>query len=457
MNKLNTTLKQTGIALAVAQAFVVNASSAARITVNDGGDAGAGCTFREAAAIVNAGSDQVNGCIIDTSNGPLGTNDTIEFNVVDDSVTLNSDSGAVLIDSDVSINTNGGAVTIAGDNASIGFRYDINGLLIIRDADVSIENATLTNGAAFYGGAGAVSVVSGSQLTLINTTIVDNVTLYGAGGIYVSASTIILNNSTVSKNNSLASIGRGAGGILAIASSNVILSNSTVSGNSGISFGGISSYRAGTVTLNNSTVSGNYGFFVGGIRSIEGMVTSNNSTVYGNSNTGIYTYRGTVTLNNSIIAGNRNDDVYGINSFASELDFTNSTLIANGNNLLGDNSETSESAFFGVTPSFANIIATSDGNNPTSLTNILAPLADNGGPTLTHALVAGSPAINRGNNSICAAAPINNLDQRGKRRPVGSNCDIGSFEGALESATPEPETNFFVVSLPNGNSVIFSL
>ena len=50
-------------------------------------------------------------------------------------------------------------------------------------------------------------------------------------------------------------------------------------------------------------------------------------------------------------------------------------------------------------------------------------LADNGGPTLTHALLAGSPAIDAGDDSLCPAT-----DQRGVSRPLGAHCDIGSFE-----------------------------
>jgi len=52
----------------------------------------------------------------------------------------------------------------------------------------------------------------------------------------------------------------------------------------------------------------------------------------------------------------------------------------------------------------------------------LAP-ADNGGPTLTSALLFGSPAIDAGDNSTCAST-----DQRGAHRPVGPKCDLGAFE-----------------------------
>jgi hypothetical protein len=58
----------------------------------------------------------------------------------------------------------------------------------------------------------------------------------------------------------------------------------------------------------------------------------------------------------------------------------------------------------------------------------LGPLADNGGATQTMELLAGSPAIDAGNDGLCAAAPVNNLDQRGIARPQGPHCDIGAFE-----------------------------
>jgi hypothetical protein len=57
----------------------------------------------------------------------------------------------------------------------------------------------------------------------------------------------------------------------------------------------------------------------------------------------------------------------------------------------------------------------------------LGPLTDNGGPTLTHALLPGSPAINAGD---CSGGTISR-DQRGVTRPLGSACDIGAYESAL--------------------------
>ena len=62
----------------------------------------------------------------------------------------------------------------------------------------------------------------------------------------------------------------------------------------------------------------------------------------------------------------------------------------------------------------------------------LGPLADNGGPTQTHALLAGSRAID------AAVSPCPAVDQRGTGRPVGGGCDVGAYEYnfALTAATP---------------------
>jgi hypothetical protein len=79
---------------------------------------------------------------------------------------------------------------------------------------------------------------------------------------------------------------------------------------------------------------------------------------------------------------------------------------------------------------------TDDQQNVTSGALKLGLLADNGGPTQTRALGAGSVAIDKVPNARCTAAPINGLDQRGAARNVdgdgvagtGNECDIGAFE-----------------------------
>jgi hypothetical protein len=122
------------------------------------------------------------------------------------------------------------------------------------------------------------------------------------------------------------------------------------------------------------------------------------------------------------------------NTAASGAEIYNqSNLVTAGNfNLFGHSGLTNAQAFENFTPGVTDITATSNGNRPTALTGILnTTLANNGGPTRTHALVAGSPAIDSVNNGTC---PPPARDQRGVVRPQDGNndggvaCDTGSFE-----------------------------
>ena len=90
------------------------------------------------------------------------------------------------------------------------------------------------------------------------------------------------------------------------------------------------------------------------------------------------------------------------------------TITSNGNNLDSQNS--------------CHLTAAGDITNTNPL---LGPLHDNGGRTLTHALLPGSPAIDAGDDLACAAAPVNGIDQRGVPRPQGAACDIGAYEYVL--------------------------
>jgi hypothetical protein len=114
---------------------------------------------------------------------------------------------------------------------------------------------------------------------------------------------------------------------------------------------------------------------------------------------------------------------------------SNAGAIETRHNLFGDSSQTTAQALVGFTPDGSDILATSDGDAPTPLAALLdtqldtqseqpvPKLADNGGPTETVALVAGSPALNGFSSPDCPA-----VDQRGVSRPQGSGCDAGAFE-----------------------------
>ncbi|HKF96412.1 MAG TPA: choice-of-anchor Q domain-containing protein, partial [Gammaproteobacteria bacterium] len=135
---------------------------------------------------------------------------------------------------------------------------------------------------------------------------------------------------------------------------------------------------------------------------------------------------GTLTLTRTAISGNSAADGAEVNNAGD------SSVTAASFNLFSYRGLTNGQAFENFTPGPTDITATSNGNDPTTLANILnTTLANNGGPTRTHALVAGSPAIDMVTDGTC---PPPLRDQRGVRRPQDGNhdgaaiCDTGSFE-----------------------------
>jgi hypothetical protein len=214
-------------------------------------------------------------------------------------------------------------------------------------------------------------------------------------------STVEINSLTISAGNAGSSNG---GGIYIEQESTLFVNNSTFFGNLGYNGGGI--YTYGTVTVKNSTFSSNStNTFGGGIYNYYGMVSVSSSTFSGNGSDGgngggIYNNGGILYLRNTILA----------NSIAGNDCHNNGgTLFADVNNLI-------ESHTGCGTP-----VSVADPN--------LGPLADNGGPTLTFALLPGSPAIDTGDNGTCLSA-----DQRGYSRPFDGDgdgtatCDMGAFE-----------------------------
>ena len=334
-------------------------------------------------------------------------------------------------------------LTLRNLTFSGGYLSGFNGgaLFVSSSASLTLNNVVLDGnhvvGEDDLGGA----IYSNGTVIINNSTISNNTAGDDGGGIHANSGTLRLTNSTVSGNSAVS-----GGGIytdIAFGGS-VTLTKSSVSGNSAVSGGGIETRYNGSVTLTNSTVSGNSASVNGGGISARdnGGVTLTNSTVSGNSTSGkgggitVYQYdldspRGTLTLANSTLSGN------SASIDGGEI-FTSLSTVTLTNNLLGDNTKTTAQVFSGFNPdATTNIIATSDGNQPTALANILSPLANNGGSTQTHALAQGSPAINAGLNSICNTAPISRLDQRGYLRT--GVCDIGAFEfGASLPPPPAP-------------------
>ncbi|MDA8564066.1 right-handed parallel beta-helix repeat-containing protein [Mariniblastus sp.] len=238
----------------------------------------------------------------------------------------------------------------------------------------------------------------------------------------------------------------GGGGIRFASSGDFALTNSTVSGNSSSDGGGI--YSLGDVSLTNSTVSANLvsdGSYGGGGLLAGRAVSLVNSTVSENfaltgSGGGIFTRLGPLSplsLLNSTISGNLSLGAGGGIYTNDPITATNSIIAGNFANTSPDleqnfNSSEINYSLIGATDSTIGGIGNQVGTLDNPLDPLLGPLADNGGPTLTHALLPGSPAIDAGADELAVNTDGTTLinDQRGEgfSRTSGSSVDMGAFE-----------------------------
>ena len=305
----------------------------------------------------------------------------------------------------------------------------------------AIQEANVTSGENtidFELGNSPTTIALASQLPSITSTVtVDggspNPTISGNRQVRVfqvtSGGNLTLNNLTVSRGhadgdgeNPFDEFGGGVfndGGTLTI-------SNSTFSGNSAVFGGGIKNSNGSTLAVSNSTFSGNNADLSGGGIDNAGTATVSNSTFSGNSTDfeggSIYNSSDNLTLKNSIVANSPSGGDCG-----GTLPITDS-----GYNLVEDGT-----------------CGVSAANNSLSGDPGLGPLAPNGGPTETHALLEGSTAIDKGNNAFALDTEGNVLefDQRGEGFPriVGGTVDIGAFE-------LQPALSINDVSVTEGNS-----
>jgi CSLREA domain-containing protein len=317
-------------------------------------------------------------------------------------------------------------------------------------SSVVISGVAMLNGMPTSFGGG---VYNGHKLTLINSAVISNTSagLNAWGGGIFNDGVLTITHSTISSNTATSN-NPYAGGIFNNLGK-ITMTDSTISGNTTSNEGG-GIYNVGSlstsITLTNSTISGNSAHYGGGIYN-NGIVQVINSTFSGNSSTvdggGIYNMYGTMNLFNTTIANNHaNADNIGngvgggvLNSTFGSVRFIN-TIIANNSNViptlplptynLDECSGAITSQGFNILNA-VNVDCTVAGTF-TQADPLLGPLANNGGPTQTHALLSGSPAIDAGSSPNCTdnlGAPILS-DQRGRTRPFppGGRCDIGAFE-----------------------------
>jgi hypothetical protein len=225
-----------------------------------------------------------------------------------------------------------------------------------------------------------------NMLTITNGKVSSGETMTGTGGGIANIGTLTVVQCTITGNQATAVGFTGGGGIFNGGGALTVI-NSTISGNSTVGFGGglwnqTNPESLGMATLVNVTINGNTAATGGGVSNAGGE---------------------TLNLTNTIIAG----------STSGGDCFNTGVIGTNSHNLVQDSS---------CTPAVS--------GDPK-----LGPLQNNGGPTFTHALLAGSPAIDAGDDSVLGA-PLNlSTDQRGPGFPrkVGSHVDIGAFEAQFNT------------------------
>ena len=310
---------------------------------------------------------------------------TIQFDpgVFSTSQTILLQLGQLSVTSDVNILGPGAdLLTIDGqDNSRV---FAINDGDNNSDREVTLSGITITGGNTASGG----GIFSREDLTIADTTITDNTASGLGGGIFARQGDLTILRSTISNNE-----GARGGGLATrvVLTGDTLIRDSTFSGNLATSRGGAIENYAGFVSIENSTI------------------TNNSAT---NSTPGVFTFGGNssyigTTIGSSIIAGNNGTDINGSNTASA------------GYNAIGSGASgpfTQPGDQFGVDP-------------------MLAPLADNGGPTMTHLpLPNSSPVINAGDPAVAGGT-----DQRGESRVVDGVVDIGAVETRVRTLGAVPE------------------
>jgi hypothetical protein len=409
-------------------------------------------------------------------NGPGSLRDAIATAHPNSTITFASDlRGTIQLTSEINIAQ---SLTISGPGANV---LSISGqgkhrvFRVLKGADVTIFNLTIRDGFApncprgcdtrgasasllipdtsVYAG-GAILDGFGATLTLVDVTVSTSFSGYGA----------IFNNGTLTIQGSHISANRTSG----LFNSNqgvLTLSESIVSGNTGAIYGGgINTW--GSTTIYTSTIFDNTATYGGGLYTAGTLIVATlvNSTLSNNtakiSGGGIcspmngpnvvYT---TVYENRAGIVGGGIAENAGVGcgNYASGQNYS---LNLEGSIVAGDSAPTGPDFAGDVSLDYPNLIQDRSGtvvvpcgnttpectSGQNSLFNVsprLGPLQNNGGPTPTHALLDGSPALDRipvnpsDTSSICANSTAlypTASDQRGVSRPQGKACDLGAYE-----------------------------
>ncbi|MEM8556742.1 MAG: Ig-like domain-containing protein [Bacteroidota bacterium] len=368
-----------------------------------------------------------------SGEGATSASDCVAIEVQTFIVTKTADTNDGTCDADCSLRE---AIAAADANLAaaadtITFSPAVTGTIALDGTQLTLVTDVVINGP----GAGVLAV-SGNQISRVfettstveinDLTIRDGNATSSGSGIRNLGGTLTIRRSSITNNGGQSGIEEGGG----LFSENGVLTleHTTVSGNSNRGRGAGLYVSSGIARIHASTFSGNDSRFSSGVAiyAFDATVTIENSTIVSNVVTsgttgGIISQVGTITFANTIIVGNN-----GFTGFEDCEAFDGGTITSLGHNVVGIGTGCPFDGAGDVKVAAADAFTTA----------LDATLADNGGPTLTHALLPGSPAIDIG--GTCGPT-----DQRGFDAPIiglASNstalCDAGSFETEILDAEP---------------------
>jgi|GEM_PF-6914844 len=353
---------------------------------------------------------------------------------------------------------NGGAIQNSGQLTLTDMQIDGNigsgGGGIFNTGTLNIFNTSIENNQATSVGGGLMNMATG-VVKIANSSISKNLSQFDGGGI-VNLGSISLLGSSVSGNTT----GADGGGIVNIRGGSVIVSQGSVVSNNHADSdsGGLFNDTGSTVIVTESLFSGNTANdFAGAIRNL-GNFEMFNSTISGNSagtdGGGIFSTGFTKLVNVTVSANQADADRNGtgsgggiVQSSSVGLTSIDNSIVAGNlvggtaNEIAGTLVSTSSFNLIGDASSSGGLINAVNGNIVGS-DPLLGPLQDHGGATFTHALLAGSAAIDAGSNALAVDGNGNplNFDQRGTgfTRFQNGTVDIGAFEAVIIDTNTPP-------------------